>query len=238
MNYLIYIPFGLLPSIIWLLFYLRKDAHPESNVMVLKIFFYGAVSAVAAAFLELEIFKVIDGLILKTFLGVALIEEVIKYLVVRWSVLRNQEFDEPLDTMLYMIIAALGFAALENILILWAQEAPFYLFETFAFTVFRFLGATFLHALCSGALGYFLARSLYDSKKRIWLFGCGLILAIFLHGVYNFSIMNIKGNQRFIIPVIILIALALFVSWGFKKLKRLKSICLTRNNHQETITKQ
>ncbi len=45
MNYPIYIFFGLAPSFIWLLFFLRKDAHPESNPMILKIFFYGMLAA-------------------------------------------------------------------------------------------------------------------------------------------------------------------------------------------------
>ncbi len=233
MSYFFYIIFGLAPSIIWLLFYLRKDSHPESNRMILKIFFYGAVAAAVAAFLELAIFKGINRLnlakiltlILNTWLAVALVEEMLKYLVVKLNVLKDKEFDEPLDAMLYMIIAALGFAALENVLILWFQETPFYLLETFAFSIFRFVGATFLHALCAGTIGYFLALSFFESKKRVRLISLGLWIAILLHGTYNFSIMYIRGNQRFILPVIILIGLALFVSWGFRKLKRLKSVC-------------
>ena len=55
MNYPIYIFFGLAPSVIWLLFYLRKDVHPESNKMILKIFLYGMIIAVIAAFVEISI---------------------------------------------------------------------------------------------------------------------------------------------------------------------------------------
>ena len=40
---------------------------------------------------------------------------------------------------------------------------PTFLFgETLSITLFRFLGATFLHALCSGVLGYFLALSFFS----------------------------------------------------------------------------
>jgi len=46
-----------------------------------------------------------------------------------------------------------------------------------------------------------------------------------LHGLYNFSIMEIEGNLRLVIPLIILISLAIFVSLGFKRLKKLKSVC-------------
>jgi len=51
MAYFLYL-FGFLPSIIWLSFYLRKDAHPESNRMVLKIFLYGMLAALVAIVLE------------------------------------------------------------------------------------------------------------------------------------------------------------------------------------------
>ena len=52
------------------------------------------------------------------FIGGALIEEYVKYFMVKVGGFRNRELDEPCDIMIYMIIAALGFAALENILVL------------------------------------------------------------------------------------------------------------------------
>lgn len=235
MSYFFYLIFGLLPSVIWLLFFLRKDVHPESNRMILKVFFYGGLFAILAVLIEIGIYEIISKLAIKIspifisllywFLAIALVEETLKYLVVKKKVLNNPEFDEPLDAMLYMIIAALGFAALENILILYFLEGPFHFFETFTISSLRFVGATFLHALCSGTVGYFLALSLLETKKRFKLQATGLGIAIFLHGLYNFSIMEIEGSLKFGIPVIILIGLALLVSLGFKHLKKLKSVC-------------
>jgi len=234
MNYSLYLIFGLVPSIIWLLFYLRKDVHPESNRMILKIFFYGMLVAIPAALIELGFFQETIKLnlspflisILNIFVGVALVEEVLKYLVVKKKVLNNPEFDEPLDAMLYMIIAALGFVALENILIFLSPKVFFLeIGETLTLAGFRFISATFLHALCSGMIGYFLALSFFETKRRnIWLI-TGLSSAIILHGLYNFSIMEIEGSLKFIIPIIILVSLAVFVSFGFKRLKKLKSVC-------------
>ncbi|MFC1663719.1 PrsW family intramembrane metalloprotease [Patescibacteria group bacterium] len=233
--YPFFIFFGFLPSIIWLLFFLRKDAHPESNRMILKIFFYGMLAAIPAAFIEFGFYEIISKFtgvipsifisIIYWFLGIALIEEVLKYLVVRKKVINSTEFDEPLDIMLYMIIAALGFAALENILILYPLQEPFHFFETFTISSFRFVGATFLHALCSGIVGYFLALSFFETKKRFKFLISGLGIAVFLHGLYNFSIMKMDGNLRFLIPIIILISLALLVSLGFKKVKKMASVC-------------
>jgi RsiW-degrading membrane proteinase PrsW (M82 family) len=234
MNYPFYIFLAALPSTIWLLFYLRKDVHPESNRMILKIFFYGMLAALPAILLEtgfLEGLKRLNlspvlVLVFNIFIGVAFVEEFLKYLVVRGKVFKSSELDEPLDIMLYMIIAALGFAAFENILILFSLGSASLLREAISITIFRFLGATFLHALCSGTLGYFIALSFYETKKRLGLLILGLGIATSLHGFYNFSIIEIEGNLKFLIPTFILLSLAIFVTFGFKRLKKIKSICL------------
>ncbi len=235
--FLIFIFFGLAPSIIWLLFYLRKDSHPESNRMILKVFFYGMLIALVAALVEIGIFKIFSmtGIsriekyqflffLLYNFIGIAMVEEFLKYFVVRQSVLNNPEFDEPVDVMLYMIIAALGFAALENIFVLFPKE-NFLFIDTVAVSGLRFIGATFLHALCSGTLGYFLALSI-ATKKNGRLLISGLLIASFLHGLYNLSIIEIENNSGFVlIPILIITSLAIFVSYGFRKLKTIKSTC-------------
>ncbi len=252
MSLPIYVFFGLAPSIIWLLFFLRKDSHPESKRMILKIFFYGMFIAPAAALIEVGIFRIISGswtkdfpllfFILYNFFGIALIEEFLKYSVIKQKVLNNPEFDEPLDTMLYMIIAALGFAALENVLVLFPILFPEGFFvgllepltkesleEAILISSFRFIGATFLHALCSGLVGFFLALSFFETKKRLRLIILGLGVATLLHALYNFSIIKTRENFYFVlVPIIILIGLAFFVSFGFRRLKKLKSVCKIR----------
>lgn len=191
------------------------------------------IAALPAALIEMGLFEKIVLFplpipllqIIYIFLGIALIEEVAKYLVVRKKVMRNQEMDEPVDLMLYMIISALGFAALENLIVLLPIANPFLLTETIVLSFFRFTGATFLHALCSGMIGYFMAISIPERKNRrakILIFG--IMSAILLHGLYDFSIMKLEGNLKFTIPVIILLGLVIFVSRGFRKVKKLKSI--------------
>lgn len=237
MSYPFLIIFALLPSFIWLLFFLRKDVHPESNLMILKIFFWGVFSAVPAVFIELGFFQITGrpplsylppSLIsfLNIFIGVALTEETLKYLVVKKKVLKSPEFDEPLDAMLYMIIAALGFVFLENLLIFLSPKTFLLnLSETFVLTGFRFISATFLHALTSGTLGYFLALSFLTTKRRSTLLFNGFFLAAVLHGLYNLAIMNMGKYTGLILPTIIIAGLAVFVSFGFRKLKKVASVC-------------
>jgi protease PrsW len=236
MIYCICFVFGVLPSIIWLLFFLREDVHPESNRMILRVFLYGVLSAFFAALLEIDFQLGINIIslphfissIIQVFIGISLIEELMKYLVVRKAAIADPEFDEPMDAMLYMIIAGLGFAAIENILYLLPFGQPFEIMNTMILSLFRFLGATFLHALCSGVIGFFLALSFCSKKpkKRIVLFG--IFLATFLHGLYNLSIIKFVetlNNLLLLIPVLILAGLAIFVFLAFQKLKKLNSVC-------------
>ncbi len=223
---------GLLPSFIWLLFYLRKDSHPESNKMVLKIFFFGALSGVAAILLEKAFQKGYGSLIttsalvsltLPFFLAGGLIEEGIKLAAVKIGLWKTQEADEPVDWILYMIISALGFAALENVLVLTSYHEAITSFGALEVMVWRFLSATFLHALCSGALGYFWALSFGKSRKIY--FWVSFVAIASLHAFYNWSIMNVTGLNKFLLPLVILISFSLFVSIGIKHLKNLKSTC-------------
>jgi len=234
MVYPFYLILGVLPSLIWLCFFLRKDVHPESSRMILKIFFWGMLSAIPAALIEIgfseallkfEIKEWILVSVLYWFLGIALVEEIIKYLVVRNEVLNDPEFDEPVDAILYMIIAALGFAALENILIFWPGQKSFTpISGSLAMDFFfRFIGPTFLHALCSGVVGLFLGLAFFKKELRSKLTILGLIIAILLHGLYNFSIMEIEGNLKLAIPIFVLISLLFVVSLGFKKLQNMSN---------------
>lgn len=232
MRLLLYLA-GFLPSFIWLLFYLRKDSHPESNWMVIKMFIFGMLSALAAIVLEkgfqagqsVFIASVAGYSLASIFLGGALIEEYVKYFMVKIGVFNNQELDEPCDIMLYMIIVALGFAALENILVIGSYHPLLTPAGVLEIMTWRFISATFLHALVSGLFGYFIALSFIHTNKRGLYFLTGLVLSVSLHGIYNWSIMTIEGLGKFFLPIIILTALGYFVSYGFKKLKKLKSIC-------------
>jgi len=249
MQYFFYILLGLLPSLIWLSFYLKKDKHPESNSMVLRIFIWGMLLAPLAIIFELILIWLLNPnsnplnllsqtyqasfikIILAATLIPALVEEYLKYSIVKYRFLKKSEFDEPVDVMLYCIIAGLGFAAIENLLILFKISFPD-LERAFATIGFRFLGATLVHALASGIVGYWLAQGLLHIKKRKKLILTGLTIAIVFHSCYNYIIITIL-NQRtyneklFFVSVIavLLISTIFLVSYYFKKLKQQQSIC-------------
>ena len=237
MKLLLCILLAPLPSLIWLAFYLRKDKHPEPNKLVVKVFLLGVLMVPIAAILEqgtyLGLGKIsLASRIIVLVVAFALIEELLKYLVVRFGILKNPNFDEPADAMIYLIVAALGFAAAENIYLL-TQISPLKISigSTLEFITTRFLGATFLHALASAIFGYFFAASfLVNSRLRKILIIGGLIAATVLHSVFNYIIiLNIDNQvevyQRNILLFVLLFGAAIMVSLMFKKINKFRSIC-------------
>lgn len=226
-----------LPSLIWLAFYLRKDKHPEPNRMIIKIFVLGVLMVPVAALLEQGLFSGLEKIplfnkIIFIIIGFALIEELLKYLTVRFGALKSSDFDEPVDAMIYLIIAALGFAAAENIyLLIRAYPADMPIVSALEFITTRFLGATFLHALASGIMGYFLAASLLITSKirKILIWG-GLLGATILHSVFNYIIilnsqLIITTQQRNLYLLILLVGMAVMVSLMFRKINKHRSVC-------------
>ena len=175
---------GFVPSLIWLNFYFREDCHPEPKSLLTKVFLMGIIISPLAILFQLILVKC-DGIAgfkkfcLPTgfiqsssqefFLWSSFVEELIKFYAIKFTVLNNPEFDEPIDAMIYMMAAALGFAAIENTLIVF-QTHPDGVVLTINTLILRFIGATLLHALASGLLGYFLAISWFFQHHRKKLF--------------------------------------------------------------------
>ncbi len=210
---------GLLPSFIWLGFFLQEDIHPEPKRTIFPLFLVGMFSALLAAgiqyLLQLEFPDNFANL--KTFgpiFGFAAVEEILKFFPVFLIMRKSKFFDEPIDAMIYMITAASGMAAIENIGIMFGNQI---LDERIGLLVFRFLGATLLHVLSSGLVGYYWAKGII--KKKVFIFSVfGLILATALHAIFNYSIIVFSGI--FIYPIIILIFAAFFIFNDFEILKK------------------
>lgn len=251
MHYIFYISLGLLPSLTWLSFYLRKDKRPEPNSIVLKLFFWGILLAPLAIVLELLLVWALNPnmqflsilsqmpqngflkIILAATLVPALVEECLKYGVVRYKFLKDSEFDEPTDVMIYCIIVGLGFAAVENLLVLF-KISTLDIKLAMSVIFFRFVGATLVHALACGMAGYWLAKGLFYPENRKKMISIGLSVAIIFHSCYNYLIITISRQTEsaqkiflFLTTAILLTATTLLVSFYFRKLKRHKSVCTT-----------
>lgn len=226
--YVLLIFLGSLPSLIWLGYWLRKDSHPEPKILITKVLLLGVILSPLAIVLQLLFVQIaarLLGVASNTladgpgfYLWAAFVEEVVKYLAVYFVILRSPEFDEPVDAMIYMLTAALGFAAMENILVINRVLGDGFS-ATLGLWSLRFAGATLLHALSSALLGYFIALAWYYFEHRKALFLIGISLATAFHWSFNLFISQMHESLSLLFSTLLLMAMAFLVSTLFDKIK-------------------
>ena len=124
--------------------------------------------------------------------------------------------------MIYVIPSSLEFAAIENILVM-LNLIPNGAGTALNTLALRFIGATLLHALASGLIGYFLAMSWFfqEHKKKLIVFG--LAIATLFHAAFNMLIAFAQESANPVVGLVyttfLLIILAFLVSVLFDKIK-------------------
>mgnify|MGYP000663332729 FL=1 len=212
---------GLVPALFWLWFWLREDnKHPEPYALIVISFIAGmAVVPLALPLQKLAIELYTDSNLILVWV---IVEEILKYAAALIIVLWNKEVNEPIDMVIYMIVIALGFSALENSLFIFNPLISGDFYNSALTGSFRFLGATLLHVLASGTVGVFLALAYYKDKMTQVLAGTfGLFIAVVLHALFNFFIMDSSGET--ILGVFLFVwmgIIALFLA--FEKIKQLE----------------
>jgi protease PrsW len=212
---------GIIPSLLWLWFWLREDKkNPEPKGLLLIVFIMGMVAAVCVLPLQKFVQDNISSHELQLVLWASL-EEIIKFLAVLVILYKTNNADEPIDWPIYLITAALGFAALENALFL---IKPLSLGQNTVGLLtgqLRFLGSTLLHTVSSGILGIALGISMHllGFMKRLY-FTIGLFFAIVLHIVFNFFIIRNSGND-FLAVFGFLWVVTIIVMLLFEKVRRM-----------------
>ncbi len=223
-SYIFTFALAILPAFIWLVFFLREDIHPEPKKLIVLTFMSGAVSSIPVLGFQF-LFQTLIASPLHNFLiliiGLALIEEVFKFIAARWSIGDNPAFDEPVDAMIYMIAAALGFATIENLFIIGSAlgHLSFAAVLTAISTLgFRFIGATLLHSLASGLVGFTWAYG--KIKKQVGRYvTIGIIVATLLHAGFNLLIYQYQ-DVNMLYPTLFLVCAALFILKDFDVLKQ------------------
>ena len=115
---------AIVPSILLVSFFKNRDVHPEPSRVLWITFWLGVLSTIPTVLVALPLALVLEGAldnlvavgVADAFLCAALPEELFKLGVVYVYVRKHEAFDEPMDGIVYGVVASLGFATLENIL--------------------------------------------------------------------------------------------------------------------------
>lgn len=232
MEALISVVGALIPSALLLRYFYRSDRHPEPGRVLRRTFWWGVAIAAPAVILALVLGvyedSVVDPLLFglySAFLGAAIPEELFKFLVVTRYSARQPEFNEAMDGIVYGATASLGFATIENLL---------YSFGDLGTALLRAFTAVPGHAFVGAILGYYVGQSRFGLGRRpsVWL---GLVVAIILHGLYDFPLLAIgklasdtgelsDAQALLILGLVVFVLAVLFIEavWTFRLVRRLR----------------
>ena len=189
----------LVPPIIILLYFVLADKFREPKGTVILIFFLGFLICLPAGILNglshdffYDGSKYSDNLT-SSFLGPAWAEELLKFSILYLIVLKRNEFNEPMDGLVYGVVVSLGFATYENYTYVyeWAEQIAKdegYDFAELSYLVAlgRSYSAIPMHGLNGAVMGYYFGMFAFSGNKKYLILS--LILPYLFHGFYNFLV--------------------------------------------------
>ena len=192
---------GVLPTFLWLYFWLRQCNEHEPRALVGLSFIVGAAAVMVTIPLQHVLSDYYSGWEWFVFVAAG-VEEIIKYGLLRLVVLRSNFIQRPVDYTVFLVAAALGFAALENTLYLLkpllADNVPLAL----STGNLRFLGSTVVHAVSSALFGLWLGISFCKRGPfKLLAVIMAIITATALHGIFNYFI--ISDNKTIVVATLV-----------------------------------
>jgi RsiW-degrading membrane proteinase PrsW (M82 family) len=188
---------GIIPSLLWLFFWLHEDtAHAEPRWLLAFCFFGGMIATLVCIPIEQWLQGFAHTESMKYTLW-AMAEELCKFAVVAIIALRSRWNEEPINAMIFCIAAALGFAALENTLFL---MSPLTHGGDFALSLIhgnlRSIGATLVHVVSSATIGFALGFNFYHGRAaKFFAWAAAVLVAIAIHASFNISIVHASASD-------------------------------------------
>ncbi|MEZ4827398.1 MAG: PrsW family glutamic-type intramembrane protease [Bacteroidia bacterium] len=201
--------------------YLRDEYEREPLKYLIISFLLGVMIAFPVVFIG-EMLSSATGisneaespgeLFIYAFFVVALTEELMKYLVLRYYNYPHKEFDEPYDGIMYAVAVSLGFAAIENILYVFTSDGGL---ETGLLRMFTAVPA---HAVFGVIMGYFVGRAKFLGENgNPWLERMkGLAGAVFLHGLYDYFLF--LGNEYLVLFAFVALVSGIWLAYRAMRL--------------------
>lgn len=193
--------------LVWL-FYLRKIDlfKPEKWIYLIITFIMGILfsygtfifSDINNYLLEFKLTGDLGNDLLYCFLGIGLIEETMKLIPFLIMLKFSKQVNEPIDYIIYISVSALGFAFAENILY----------FHGMGLDIIqgRALIAVVVHMICSSIVAYGLYFGFNKIRINKYLrLVTFLLIASFLHGFYDFWLINETVNAFSIVSFFLVI---------------------------------
>ena len=229
MEVLTLITISILPVFLLGNYIYNKDQNKEPIKLLIKLFLGGIASCVLTLIITIPLSFTLPilmenpsdlnsiELFIYSFIGVALVEELCKWIFCYKFSYNHIEFDEIYDMIIYSSFVSLGFACFENLL---------YVIEGGAVTgIARAITAVPAHACFGVFMGYYLGLSKLSylnnrtdlQKKHVIK---SIIIPTIMHGIYDYCLFS----QNIILVLILIILIIYTYINTVNKVKRISSI--------------
>ncbi len=212
-----------LPVLFWAGYHYYKDRHlPEPIPHLILAFALGVLSfwfgllmyrALGALNLRFDAYLLAEtnpvGLAFYAILAVGVIEELAKIIPFLVVILRFDEFDEPIDGIIYASFIALGFAAVEN------YQYLQYLTSTEA--IARGFAGPVVHIVFASIWGYYIGCAHLGKESLPKVILGALAATAFLHGIYDYIAIALPATA---LPVSALLVFGLWI-WRLRLIRKL-----------------
>ena len=232
---------SILPIIVILMIIYTKDKKKEPLSLLIILFLLGIASCFLVVnishymkaifpFMNMSLAEMdFISILLYSFIGVALVEESCKWIMVYFVGYHNKHFNELYDIIVYAVFVSLGFAFYENLVYIMGKG-------TVTTAIIRAISAVPGHACDAIFMGYYLSMAKYFRfKKRKDLERNNILLSILiptvLHGVYDFCIMS--RSTLFILVFVVFIIYLDYIS--IKKVLEISKNNKNINNNSLTF---
>lgn len=220
--------YAILPAAIILYYVYKRDKFPEPPRVVLVTLFLGfgitfplmLLIPFAEGILENLDWDIESNNFYMSFIRASFLEETMKFLILVYYCLHLDEFDEPMDALVYGVAASLGFAVFENweYVMVAAGESIGYAKDV---ALVRAFSAVPLHALAGVFMGFFLMDAVFEKANRKLNLFLALFFPVCLHGLYDLILFsNSISNWWIYILVGVFLVRGFFI---FRKQRNLQS---------------
>ena len=188
----ILIGLAILPGLAISYWIYRQDRYEKEPFNVLfKAFVAGCASTIPAMLLQLQFqdWENADSLAdtaLFAFAIIGIAEEFSKFLLLRFFIYPDDEFNEPMDGIVYAVMVGMGFATVENLMYIFNADGE----GDISTAIGRAFTAVPAHAAFAILMGSYMGLAKFVPERRNSLLLTGLLLAIFFHGLYDFFLLQ------------------------------------------------
>ncbi len=220
---------AIIPSALLVWYFHARDVYPEPPRVLWTTFALGVLTVAPVLLVGYPLQEAVGYVrnpLLASFLSAlfvaALPEEFVKLSVLVGYNLRNKAFDEPMDGIVYGVVASLGFATLEN--------ALFVFDGGLSVAVSRAFTAVPLHAFLGAIMGYYVGQAHFNPSIKTRLIMKGYGIAVLLHTLYDFPLMALGEIEEAGVAALLalLTILVLIVCWRW-------TVRLVRRLHKDQL---